>query len=144
MILTWVDDCLIMASKETVLQTKNNLKKVFDCKDVGEMEEYVGCVIERGNGWLKMTQLLQLRKFQDEFDLSSHRGNPNTPAEPHSVLNEGNQGKELDLEQQTDYCKGMGILLHMMRWPRPEQIMNAVRELSRHLKSAMDHHYTEQ
>ena len=40
----------------------------------------------------------------------------------------------------TDYRKGTGILLHMMRWSRPETL-NAVRELSRHLKEATGKHY---
>ena len=34
---------------------------------------------------------------------------------------------------------GVGILFHMMRWSRPE-ILNAVRELSRHVKEATTKH----
>jgi hypothetical protein len=138
--LLWVDDCLMAGPKHKVMTAKNKMMSIFDCKDIGEMVEYVGCIIERGNGWLRMTQPLQLRKFQDEFDLETHRGNPETPAEPHSVLNEGNQGDPLDATQQSDYRKGTGILLHMMRWSRPE-ILNAVRELSRHLKEGTTRHY---
>jgi len=46
----------------------------------------------------------------------------------------------LNGEQQSDYRKGTGILLHMMRWSRPE-VLNAVRELSRHLKEGTKKHY---
>ena len=140
MILLWEDDCLLTGPKEKVLKAKTKFMRLFDCKDIGEMKEYVGCVIERGKGWMKMTQPTQLRKFEDEFDLQTHRGNPETPAEPHSVLNEGDQGEPLGDAQQSDYRKGTGILLHMMRWSRPE-VLNAVRELSRHLKDGTKKHY---
>ena len=138
--MLWVDDCLLMGPRRKVEKAKKRMMSVFDCKDIGEMKEYVGCVIERGNGWLRMTQPLQLRKFQDEFDLETQRGDPDTPAEPHSVLNEGDQEEELQPEKQTEYRKGTGILLHLMRWSRPE-ILNAVRECSRHLKQGTKKHH---
>ena len=87
-----------------------------------------------------MTQPTQLRKFENEFDLQTHRGNPETPAEPHSVLNEGDQGEPLRDTQQSNYWKGTGRLLHMMRWSRPE-VLNSVREISRHLKDGTKKQY---
>jgi hypothetical protein len=45
-------------------------------------------------------------------------------------LVKGEIGTELKLEEQTRYRCGVGKLLHMMRWSRPE-IYNSVRELSR-------------
>ena len=74
--MLWVDDCLLAGPKEKVVKAKNKLMQLFDCKDIGELKEYVGCVIERGNGWLRMTQPTQLQKFEDEFDLETHRGIP--------------------------------------------------------------------
>ena len=87
-----------------------------------------------------MTQTTQLRKFEDEFDLQTHRGNSETPAEPHSVPNEGDQDEPLGDTQQSDYRKGTSILLHMMSWSRPE-VLNAMRELVRHLKEGTKKHY---
>jgi len=138
--MLWVDDCLMAGPKEQVLKAKTKFMTLFDCEDIGEMKEYVGCSVTRGDGWLRMTQPLQLRKFKDEFDLETQRAKPKTPAEPNSVLNEGDQGTALSEEKQSDYRKGVGILLHMMRWSRSETL-NAVRELSRHLKEATDVHY---
>ena len=54
-----------------MVKAKNKLMQLFDFKDIGELKEYVGCVIERGNGWLRMTQPTQLQKFKDEFDLET-------------------------------------------------------------------------
>jgi len=72
LILLCVYDCLLTGPKEKVLKAKTKFIRLFDCKDIGEMKEYVGCVIERGKGWLKMTQPTQLWKFEDEFDLQTH------------------------------------------------------------------------
>ena len=74
----------------------------------------VGCIIEKKPGFMRLNQPLQLRKFQDEFDLETQKGNPQTPAKPHSVLNEGDQGLPLTVIQQTDYRKGVGVFLHEM------------------------------
>ena len=71
--------------------------------------------------------------------MDNHRGNPGTPAELNSVLNEGDPGDLLIDWEQTDYWKGTGILLHFMQWSRPK-ILNAVRKLCRHLKEAAAKH----
>ena len=62
----------------------------------------VGCTIECKERMLKLTQLLQLKKFEDEFDLNTHPGNPDAPAEPNSVLNEGDQGEPPGAKKQID------------------------------------------
>jgi hypothetical protein len=51
--ISWVDDCLMMRHKEAVLQAKQGLLQHFDCDEVGELTEYVGCKIERNEaeGW---------------------------------------------------------------------------------------------
>jgi hypothetical protein len=46
-ILLWVDDFAIFGPDELVPGIKNELLSLFNCKDVGEMKEYVGCKIER-------------------------------------------------------------------------------------------------
>ena len=53
-----------------------------------------------------------------------------TPAEAGSVLERCADGEALTEGEQTRYRSGVGKLLHMMRWSRPE-IYNAVQELSR-------------
>ena len=74
----------------------------------------------------------------DEFgckggDGPSNRA-PTIPAEPGSVLEfRDSEDEPLDPEQQTQYRFGVGILLHMMRWNRPN-VLNAVRELSTHMQ----------
>jgi len=55
------------------------------------------------------------------------------PAEAGGVLiNKSNQEKALSKGEQTHYRSGVGKLLHMMHWSRPE-IYNAVRDLSKYM-----------
>ena len=101
----------------------------FDCDDVGELKEYVGCTLDwnKEEKWLKFTQPFLLQSYQDEFQLPSD-GKFATPAEPGQVLIKRKPENDLITEKQCNYRKGVGKLLHMMRWSRPE-ILNSVRVL---------------
>jgi hypothetical protein len=45
------------------------LMSLFDCDDVGLMEEYISNKIEVGKHTKKLTQPMLLRSFVDEFDV---------------------------------------------------------------------------
>jgi hypothetical protein len=47
--VSWIDDCLVIGNDEGVTHTKNQLMNRFDCDEVGHMDEYVGCKIDRGD-----------------------------------------------------------------------------------------------
>ena len=44
--MSWVDDLLSVGKKGKVLEEKEEMKKRFDCDDVGEANEYVGCKVD--------------------------------------------------------------------------------------------------
>ena len=46
-IVSWIDDNLIIGSPETVKIVKEELMSRFECKVCGELDEYVGCKITR-------------------------------------------------------------------------------------------------
>ena len=79
--LSWVDDCLCIGPPNQVTKCISEMKGLFDCDDVGEMKEYVGCKIERDvkGGSLKLTQPVLIQSFEDEFDLPGRQYD--TPAE---------------------------------------------------------------
>jgi hypothetical protein len=123
-ILLWVDDFAIFGPDELVPGIKNELLSLFNCKDVAEMKQYVGCRIERDreNGWIHLTQPVKIQKFVDEYgiDIISNRV-PSTPAEPGFVLKKGGIDDDDDLlssEDQARYRSATAVLLHMMRWSR--------------------------
>jgi len=95
---------------------------------VGELHEYVGCKITRTENSIQFTQPVLLQSFEDEFQCEE--GKVMTPAEAGRNLGRCADGEVLTEEEQTRYRSGVGKLLHMMRWSRPE-IYNAVQELSR-------------
>ena len=94
---------------------------------------------DEDNNLLKLTQLVLLQSYHDEFDLLNDGPDPRTPAEPGMVLMPCDEKDVLSWTQKTEYQSGVGKLLHMMRWSRPD-ILNATRELSRHMKKAANRH----
>ena len=136
---SWVDDMIGIGKRSNVLKAKDELMTHFECEDVGELKEYVGCKIEYDpdKRKLKMTQPVLLQSLQDEFDLPGGEI-PATPAIPGSVLSEI-KGKPLPEAEQKVYRSGTGKLLHLMKWSRPDTL-NAVRELSRFMSEAGAEH----
>ena len=138
--VSWIDDCLVVGTKKSVKKAKAKLIARFDCDVVGNMDEYVGCKLERNHEepWIKVTQPVLLQSYEDEFELGKQM-ETTTPAEPGQVRMPCKEEDGLKEAEQTIYRKGTGKLLHMMRWSRPE-ILNPVRELSRFMKVASKAH----
>jgi hypothetical protein len=126
-LISWIDDFLVCGNKQSVMEAKDMMGKTFDCEDVSEMNEYVGCKIKRDleAPLLRMTQPVLLQSFKDKFDLSQ-MGKPGLPAPAGSMLTKGDkkESEAVPLAQQA-YRKGVGKLLHVSRWTRPD-IMNSV------------------
>jgi hypothetical protein len=94
------------------------------------LTEYIGCKVDCGDGYLKLTQPVLLQSFEDEFELPNVARIPTTPAIPGEVLRSaGNETSLLHSDMQTKYQSGTGKLLHLMKWLRPD-VLNSVRELS--------------
>jgi hypothetical protein len=138
--LSWIDDCLGLGPRDNVMESKNEFCKLFDCDDIGEFKEYVGCKlhIDRDNRTMKFTQPVLIQSFEDEFILPKY--NYKVPGEPHKVLQKCEEGHALNHKKHALYRKGVGKLLHLMRWSRPE-IYNPVRETSRRMSVPNEDHY---
>jgi len=78
---------------------------------------------------MKITQPVLIQSFVDEFDMDSNI-KPSTPAEPGQILVKCEEKHELGTKQKKIYRSGVGKLLYLMRWSRPD-ISNATRELSK-------------
>jgi hypothetical protein len=85
---------------------------------------------------MKSLQPMLIKSYKDEFDTQDNDSPPRTPGE---VLQKGDPKDEVSDEEQFKYRSGVGKLLHMMKWTRPE-ILNAVRELSRVMSEATKAH----
>jgi Reverse transcriptase (RNA-dependent DNA polymerase) len=129
--MTWIDNCFSCGTNEAVNEAKQQLHDYFkgECDDGGELQEYVGCKIEynRDQGWIQLTQPVLVQSFKDEHDLPDAE-TPITPAIPGKILTESET--ILSKAKHTYFHSGVGKLLHLMKWSRPE-IMNAVQDLTR-------------
>jgi hypothetical protein len=138
--ISWIDDCLVAVDKRSVEAAKEQLKSRFECDDLGELNEYMGCKIDRDEDYVKFTQPVLIQSSEDEFELNKTR-QVFTPAEQGNILMTYDQGTELGGKEQTKYRNGGGNLLHRMRWSHP-QIYNALRELSRFMAVGASHAHT--
>ena len=80
-----------------------------------------------------------MQSYADEFGIIPGKDVPRTPSAPGEVLQKAEPENQLDAEQQQIYRSGVGKLLHMMKWSRPD-ILNSVRELSRFMTEASTAH----
>ena len=142
--LSWIDDCLYVGPDVDVKKARANILARFECDDVGELKEYLGCKIDRhmdGVGWIKLTQPVLLQSFEDEFEMEETGREAITPAVAGSVLNPDVPAEEvISKEEHSKYRTGTGKLLHVTRWSRPD-IWNATRELTRAVKDPSRIHY---
>ena len=126
--MSWVDDLFVTGNTEDVHFEKNEMMMRFDCDDTGEAKEYVGCTVNRQEGYIRFTQPVILQSFRDEFDIPEFKRKVKTPMAEGTVLVETET--KVGTEEQHTYRSGTGKLLHVTRWSRPE-MFNSVRELTR-------------
>jgi hypothetical protein len=130
--MSWIDDCFVSGHEDDVKEATAQMKSLFDCEEIETISEYVGCKLDYNKvvGKLKITQPVLLQSFHDEFPLPNSERKFKTPAEPGQVLERGGAANCEGPEKQTKFRSGVGKLLHLSKWSRPD-IANAVRELSR-------------
>ena len=142
--LSWIDDCLCVGPDVEVKKARVDILARFECGDVGELKEYLGCKIDRHMDdvdWVKLTQPVLLQSFEDEFKMEETGREVFTPAVTGSVLNSDVPAEEvISNEDHSKYRTGTGKLLHVARWSRPD-IWNATRELTRAVKGPSKIHY---
>ena len=140
--LSWIDDCMVWGKAEQANKEKDGFVDRFDCDDIGEVKEYVGCKIDRDvkDNVFKFTQPVMIQSFRDEFELGKECAKtPVTPADPGTVLVKAEDKDKVGQIRQTYYRSGVGKLLHMARWSRPD-VQNAVRDVSRHGSAPVEAH----
>jgi hypothetical protein len=137
--MSWVDDCYIAGPKEELMNQKATIMQNLDCDDGGEIMEFIGCKIDydRTNKSMRFTQPVLLQSFADEFAMDGN-DKANTPGVPMKTLQLGDDPPVQDKEN-TYYRSGVGKLLHLRRWSRPE-MANALRDLTRYNSNCTQQH----
>jgi hypothetical protein len=75
--ISWVDNCLVAGKKPGVLIAKGQMTAQFDCEEIGEVGEYVGCKVERNyeENSIKLTQpvMLQSLLMNSTYRMAQHQ-----------------------------------------------------------------------
>jgi hypothetical protein len=92
--VAWVNDCLVVGTKEAVAIAKKQLTSKFDCDEIGNMDKYAECKVDCNfdNKLIKLTQPMMLQSFVDEFPMCLEGRASYTPATPGEHLVKGDNG----------------------------------------------------
>ena len=120
---------LVVGDKEAVDTFKQEIKKFFNTKEEGPMEEYVGCkVIRKGNNKLHMFQPDTMNKVEKEFGIDVceiHKYQ--TPSIPKfAVENFGSDDVLIPSKTQKCFRIAFGKMLFLIKFSHPG-ISNAIR-----------------
>ena len=115
-VLVWVDDILLAASKYgLLLQIKNKLKSTFRMKDLGKMSVFLGMRFTQQPNYIEVDQTEYLKKILRRFDMIDCKPR-STPCEVNPAAFDSNNA-ERPLE---DYRKIVGSLIYAMVCTRPD------------------------
>jgi hypothetical protein len=138
--ISWIDDNMILGPEDLVMQVKAILMKQFKCNDCGHFKEYVGNKIKYvGEDAIQFVQTVLLQCYSNEFKLGKTCFN--TPAILGTVLKKPAEvGKILNSkDHQTILRSGIGKLMYHMQYLHPD-IAQAVRDLARHMTPGDETH----
>ena len=132
-IIIYVDDCLLVGKPAVLQQIISQLKEHLVIKCMGKIKDYIGCNVEETNYGYKYTQskLIQrmTTKFADELSTIKYIGK--TPVKSNEKIYVAENDSEIiNSEGQTSYRSGIGMLLYLVKYSRPD-IANCVRELAK-------------
>lgn len=135
-LLIWVDDILIAASNDMLLnQVKDMLKTKFAMKDLGPLSHFLGIDFEQGDGFVKMSQKRYLTKVLERFQMSDCKPR-STPSELKLETDYSNE----NLTDARKYREAVGSLIYAMTCTRPD-ICWVVTKLSQYLSRPTEAHW---
>ena len=145
LIVVYVDDCLVVGDKSEVERTIQEIKDVFNIKEKGTLDDYLGCEIKfderRTRAWIGQPHLL--KKLEKTFGEETAKvRNNKTPGTPRFVSIKTTEDDKISDEKQERFRSGIGMLMYLVKHSRPD-IANPVRELSKRLDGANQGQYLE-
>jgi len=142
-IVVYVDDLTIMSrDMSMILETKLELSKRFEMKDLGEISYILKMEVTRDMEKKQMTisQKKYIMDLLKKFGVEDLKVATTPQKKDEKLVAESNMSKEMIAVQPFDYRGLVGSLQYLVRGTRPD-IANAVRELSRFLSCYNKSHY---
>jgi len=119
-ILVWVDDIIIAANDESVLQSvKNSLNSKFKMKDIGQLSWFLGIQFVCKPGVIEMNQSKYIEKMLSKFNMSDCKPRI-TPCDFN--WNKVTDNEDVQLIDEKLYRAIVGSLIYAMSATRPDQI----------------------
>ena len=142
-IIIYVDDGGIFADQETIKFVLKELSKTFTVKDLGKLENFIGCRLienkEKDTIWIQPKLFKHLG--QTFGKLIEGVKDYKTPAAPKTTIMRPQAGDPLITpDQQKLFRSGIGMLLYLVKHSRPD-MANAIRELSKVGDGATEGHW---
>ena len=114
--IIWVDDLIIAANDDDVLQSvKEMLKSKFRMKDLGKLTHFLGIDFEQSADCVKMSQCKYVQKILKRFDMSNCRARA-TPCE--QKLDYSDDAEVMDDVKK--YREAVGSLIYLATCTRPD------------------------
>jgi len=135
--IVYVDDVLFMgADKKSLSELKQRFMKRWECRDLGDAQEFLRMRILRKNGKTYLDQTAYLQKVLQRFDLQNAKPVP-TPL-PEGYYPSVNKSTP-DPALRSKFQQVIGSLLYIMLGTRPD-IAFAVTKLSQHAANPSEEH----
>ena len=143
MICIYIDDTLVIGTQSAIEEFKKEIKQFFKTKEEGPMNDYVGCLVKKVKDGLILHQSDLIGKLERAFDdevCKVRSGQLPASTNEGIVVGVDDGIGNLDEKGQTKYRSGIGMLLFLVKYSRPD-ISNAVRELSKANQNPNPAHY---
>ena len=137
-ILIWVDDLIIAASSEQVMNHfKQNFANAFAIKDLGILNWFLGIQFKFSDNMISMNQSFYVQQILDKFNMSEAQPR-SLPCDPsiYDLLRLPSQ----PLENPTLYRELLGSLIYLMTCTRPD-LAFIVTLLSRFMQNPTQRHF---
>ena len=136
----YVDDFLLLGKRANIEKELKELQEEFEITS-GEVEEFIGCVIEKLDDRILLSQPDIIAKLVKKFEHRLSGKQFKTPAAGGSrVVRPTAEIERLGRELQQEFRSGVGSLLYLVKQTRPD-ISNQTRELSKVMDGATKEHW---
>src|SRR6266404_6252899 len=136
-IIVYVDDVLFLgADKSAISSLKQCFMKLWECRDLGDTQEFLRMRIVKSNGQIILDQMDYLQKVLQRFNLENTKSVPTPLPEGYQPLpNKSTATSEL----RAKYQQVIGSLLYIMLGTRPD-IAYAVTKLAQFAANPSEEH----
>jgi hypothetical protein len=135
--IVYVDDVLFLgADKPKLLRLKEQFMKVWECRDLGDAQEFLRMRIQRKGGKIYLDQTVYLQKVLQRFNVQNMKAVPTPLPEGY---NPSPNTSTADPSLRSKFQQVIGSLLYIMLGTRPD-IAFAVTKLSQHAANPSEEH----